>query len=86
MYEKKLNQLYAVSRTQQGGRRNLVLRHSVSHIPPSSEGIACWNSTSWLTSTPERRNELKINVSKYFISSSSDQTHNQSILQSHFVP
>ena len=39
------------------------------------------NSTPHFTSTPERRN-----VNKYFISSSGDRTHNQSILQSHFVP
>ena len=36
-------------------------------------------------STPERRNE-NINVNKYLISSSGGRTHNQSILQSHFVP
>ena len=36
-------------------------------------------------STPEQRNE-NINLNKYFISSSGDRTHNQSILQSHFVP
>ena len=43
------------------------------------------NSTPRLTSTPERRNG-KLNLSKYFISSSGDRTHNQSVLQSHFVP
>ena len=36
-------------------------------------------------STPERRNG-NLNLSKYFISSSGDRTHNQSVLQSHFVP
>ena len=36
-------------------------------------------------STPERRNG-NINLGKYFISSSGARTHNQSVLQSHFVP
>ena len=35
--------------------------------------------------TPERNNG-KINLSKYFISSSGDRIHNQLVLQSHFVP
>ena len=35
--------------------------------------------------TPEQRNG-NINLSKYFISSGGDRTHNQSILQSHFEP
>ena len=43
------------------------------------------NSTPRLASTPGRRNR-NINLSKYFISWSGDRTHNQSILQSHFVP
>ena len=43
------------------------------------------NSTPRLASTPERRNG-NINLSKHFISSSGDRTHNQSVLQSHFVP
>ena len=70
------------------GRGNLALRHSVPHS-------FCWilkalrvewqNSTPRLPSTPEQRNE-NINLSKYFISSSGERTHNQSVLQSHFVP
>ena len=39
---KKLNQLHAVSRTRQGGRRNIVWRHSVPHFLPNSGDIACW--------------------------------------------
>ena len=65
------------------GRGNLVLRHSVPHFLPNSGGIASW-VTELNSSTPERRNG-KINLSKYFISSSGDPTHNKSVLQSHFV-
>ena len=43
------------------------------------------NLTSRFVSTPERRNG-NIKLSKYFISSSGDRTHNQSVSQSHFVP
>ena len=43
------------------------------------------NSTPRLDSTPERRNG-NINLSKHFISSSGDRSHNQSVLQSRFVP
>ena len=41
------------------GRKNLVLRHSVSHLPPNSEGFVFeWrNLTPLFASTPERRNE-----------------------------
>ena len=42
------------------------------------------NSTSRCTSVPERKNG-NIDLNKYFISSSGDRTHNQSVLQSHFV-
>ena len=41
------------------------------------------NSTPRFASTVERRNG-NINLSKYFISSSRDRTHHQSVLQSHF--
>ena len=43
------------------------------------------NSTPRFASTPERRIE-NINLNKYFILSSVDRTHSQSILQSHFAP
>ena len=68
------------------GRRNLVLRHSVPHFLPILEALRVeWqNSTPRLASTPERRNGNK-NLSKYFISSRGDRTHNQSVLQSQFV-
>ena len=64
-----------------------VLRHPAPHFLPNSGGIACLVATSTprLTLTPERRNG-NINLSKYFISSSGDRTHNLSVLQSHFVP
>ena len=70
------------------GRGNLMLRYSFP--------IFCWilealrvewqNSTPRFASTPERRNGNIHGLSKYFISSSGDRTHNQSILQSHLVP
>ena len=68
------------------GRGNLVLKHSVPHFLPNAGLRVEWqNSTPRLASTPERRNG-NIHLSKYFISSSGDRTHNQSVLQSHFVP
>ena len=60
------------------GRGYIVLRHPVHHFPPNSRGIACW-----VADLNAARN---INLNKYFFSSSKDRTHNQSILQSHFVP
>ena len=59
------------------GRGNLMLRHSVPQFLP--------NSTVRFASAPERKNR-NISLSKYFISSSGDQIHYQSVLQSHFVP
>ena len=70
------------------GRGNIVLRHCVPHFLPNSGvwmRIEWQNSTPRLTSTPERRNG-NINLNKYFISSSGDRTHNQSVFQSHLVP
>ena len=59
------------------GRGNLVLRHTVPHFLQNSGGIACWvaelNAALWMKNG-------NINLSKYFISSSGDRTHNQSIL------
>ena len=37
----KINQLHAVSRTQQGKQREPMLRHSVPHFLPNSGDIAC---------------------------------------------
>ena len=62
------------------GRGNLVLRHRILEVLR----VEWQNSTPRVASTPERRNG-NINSSKYFISSSGDRTHNQSVLQSHFV-
>ena len=77
--ESDINQLHAVSRTQQGRQREL----SVKTLPTFCRILEAlrveWqNSTSRLTSTPERR-KGNINLSKYFISSSGDRTHNQSV-------
>ena len=105
----KLNQLHAVSRTQQGRQRDpsvasepsvpsepsVASEPSEPSVQNSAESGFCrilkalrveWqNSTPPLTSTPERRCG-NINLSKYFISSSGDRTHNPSVLQSHLVP
>ena len=43
--------------------------------------VEWWNSMSRLASTPERRNG-NIDLNKYFISSSGNRTHNQSVLKS----
>ena len=88
LYFKIKNQLQAVSRTQQGRQREpSVKRHSVAHFLPNSGGIACWVAelNAALNLDTKRRNG-NINLSKYFISSSGGRTHNQSVLQSHFVP
>ena len=60
------------------GRGNLVLWHSVPLFLPNSGGIACWvaqlNAALCLDTSWRNGN---INLSKYFISSSGDRTHNQ---------
>ena len=72
------------------GRGNLMFLKTL-RSPLSAEfwsdslRVEWQNSTPRLASTLERRN-VNINLSKYFISSSEDRTHNQSVLQSHFVP
>ena len=67
-------------------RGNLVLRHTVTHYPPNSAGIACWlaelNGALYLDTKAKK---WKCKLSKYFISSRGDRTHNQSILQSYSV-
>ena len=77
---------HSVCRTQQGRQREPSVktlrsslfaefwRHCV--LSGGTQRRAC-------ASTPERINE---NINKYFISTSGDRTHNQSRLQSHFVP
>ena len=64
---------HAVSRTHQGRQREPSVETLRS--PLSAE---FWRHLRF-ASTPERRNE-NINLSKYFISSSGDRTHNQSVL------
>ena len=87
--EIKLNQLHAVSRTQQGRQRE----HNVKTLrsPLSTE---FWMRVEWQNSTPrfhqtssffssstlERRNR-NIHLSKHFISPSADRTHNRSVRQ-----
>ena len=63
------------------GRGNLVLRHSVPHFEyptPNFGGVEWRNLTPLDASTPERRNR-SINLSKYFISSSGNRTHNRRV-------
>ena len=86
----KLNQLHAVSRTQQGRQRVpsvKTLRSPLSAFRRVLDALRVeWrNSTPRFASTPERRND-NLNVNKYLSSSFEDRTHNQSILQSHSVP
>ena len=77
-----------MSRTQQGKQREPSVK--TLRFPLSAK---FWRHCVFsggtqrraFASTPERRNE-NININKYFFSSSGDRTHNQSILQSHFVP
>ena len=66
------NQLHAVFRTQQGRFPTFCRILEALRVERQ-------NSTPRLTSTPEQRNE-NINLNKYFISSSGDRTHSQSVL------
>ena len=81
-------QLHAVSRTQQGRQREPSVK--TLRFPLSAKfwrHCVLSGRKPRLTSTPERkRSDGNINSSKYLISSSGDRTHNQSVLQSHFVP
>ena len=68
------------------GRENLVLRHSVPHFLPNSGDIVWWVAKlNVALNLDTRARNGNINVSKYFISSSGDRTHNQLVLQSHFT-
>ena len=67
-------------------RGNLVLRHYVSHYPPSSGSIACWVAELNAALCLDNRAKKWKYTSKYFISSSGDRTHDQSILQTHIMP
>ena len=78
----KLNQLHAVSRTQQGRQRELIVKTLRS--PLSAE----FRRHYVLSGRTQRRalhrhhsEEMEIKIS-----SSGNRTHNQSVLQSHFVP
>ena len=74
-------QLHAVSRTQQGKQREPSAK-TFRSLVSAEQGK---NSAPRFASTPVRKNR-NIHFNKYFISSSGDRTHNQSVLQSHFVP
>ena len=64
------------SRTQQSRQRE-----------PSVETLSSPLSAEfWRHCVMRERRNGNINLTKYFISSSGDRTHNQSVLQSHFVP
>ena len=65
------------------GKGNLVLRHSVPHVPPHSGGIACSVAELNALLCLDTR---KINLNKYSNSSSGDQTHNQQLLRSALCP
>ena len=75
----------SVSRIQQGRQREPSVHTSFRTFCRILEVLRVeWqNSTPRLTSTPERR-DRNINLSKYFISSSGDRAHNQSVLESYF--
>ena len=80
-------QLHAVSCALLGRQREPSVK--TLHSPFSAEFwrhcVLSGRTQRRASSTPERRNG-DINLNKYFISSSGDRTHNQSVLQSHFVP
>ena len=76
----QINQIRGVSRAQQGRQGEPSAK--TLRFPLSNE----WrNSTLRFASTPGQING-KININKYFFCSLGDRTHNQSRLQSHFVP
>ena len=77
--------LHAVSRTQQGKQREPSVKTLRSPLSAEFWRHCVLSGRIQRRSTPERRNG-NINLSKYFISSSGDRTHNQSVLQSHLVP
>ena len=93
------SKLHAVSRTQQGRQNEpgnlvnhqdtpvLIKTHPFLTFRRILEALRIeWrNSTPSFAWTPWRRNG-NMNFNKYLISSSGDRTHNQSHLQSQFVP
>ena len=84
----KLNQLHAVSRTQQGRQRELsvkTLRPPLSAKFWSNCVLSGGTQRLAFASTPEQTNE-NISVNKYVISSDEDRTHNQSVYTHTFCP
>ena len=80
------NQLHAVSSTQLGRQRELSVK--ILRSPLSAKfrrHCVLRGGTRHSAFSRHQGDEMKMNVSKYFISSSGDRTHNQSILQAHFV-
>ena len=82
--ENNQNHLHPVFCTQQGRQREPSVKTLRSPLSAEfwSHCVLSGRTQRRAVSTPERRNG-NINLSKYFISSSGDRTHNQLVLQSH---
>ena len=61
------------------GKGNLLLRHSVTHIPPNSEGGGGIQGRRFASTTKRINENINLNIS------CGDRTHNQSHLQAQFV-
>ena len=81
-------QLHTVSRTQQGRQREPSVQTLRSPLSAWFWRHCVLRGRNQRRALPRHQSEENgnINLSKYLISSSGDRTHNQSILQSHFVP
>ena len=81
-----INQLHAVSRTQQGRQRESSVKILRSPLSAEFWRRCVLSGRIQRSAMPRHQSEeMDINLNKYFISSSGDRTHNQSVLQSHFV-
>ena len=85
LINKLINQLHAASFTQQGRQMEPGQADGKTSQILEALHVDWRNSTPCFASRPQRSHE-NINVNEYFTSSNGDRTHNQSILQSHFVP
>ena len=83
-----MNQLHAVSRSQQGRQKEPSVKTLHSSLSAEFWRNCALSGRTQRRALPRHQSEENgnINLSKYFISSSGDRTHNQSVLQSHFVP
>ena len=77
-------QLHAVSRSQQGRQRESSVKTLRSPLSAEFWRHCVLSGGTQRSALPRNQSE-NINVNKYFTSASGDRTHNQSILQSHFV-